>query len=144
MVKSEKLEIVKQVRRYLVFSYFLNQLRDWLPNTYTSVMIVVDFHMLKVNCIISSQMFSLKLIFLPAAQRRPVQNSLCDQLSICEMSHLKAQNAKSAQSNDVLNDNFEFLRWSAVYLLSAVCLLSSNKQFRDFKCRNHAKERCLK
>ena len=39
------------------------------------------------------------------------------------MSHLEAQKAKSAQSNDVKNENLEFLTRLAVCLLSAVCLL---------------------
>ena len=39
------------------------------------------------------------------------------------MSRLDAHNAKSAQSKDVKNENLDFLRWSAVCLLSAVRLL---------------------
>ena len=37
------------------------------------------------------------------------------------MSHLETHNAKSAQSKVVLNENLEFLTWSAVCLRSADC-----------------------
>ena len=39
------------------------------------------------------------------------------------ISHLEAADTETAQSNDVWNENLEFLRWSAVCLLSADCLL---------------------
>ena len=39
------------------------------------------------------------------------------------MSSLGASNTEEAQSKDVWNENLEFLRWSAVCLFSAVCLL---------------------
>ena len=48
------------------------------------------------------------------------------------MSHLEAHNAKSAQSKVVLNENLEFLTWSAVCLLSAGCLLFTKKPIRGF------------
>ena len=48
------------------------------------------------------------------------------------MSHLEAHDAKSAQSKDVWNENLEFLRWSAVCLLSAACLLFIKKPLGGF------------
>ena len=40
-----------------------------------------------------------------------------------QISHLEASDTETAQSKDVWNENLEFLRWSVVCLLSAVCLL---------------------
>ena len=39
------------------------------------------------------------------------------------MSHIDPHNAKNVLSKGVKNENLDFLRWSAVFLLSAVCLL---------------------
>ena len=44
-----------------------------------------------------------------------------------QKNHLEASNTKISQSKDVLNENLEYLRRSAVYLLSAVCLLFTKK-----------------
>ena len=55
-------------------------------------------------------------------------------LAVCllfQISHLEASDSETAKSKDVWNENLEFLM-SAVYLLSAVCLLFSNKPLRGF------------
>ena len=49
-----------------------------------------------------------------------------------QISHLEDSKTKTAQSKDVSNENLEFLRWSAVCLLSAICLLYSYKPPRGF------------
>ena len=41
---------------------------------------------------------------------------------VSQINHLEASDTEIAQSNDVWNENLEFLRRSAVCLLSAVCL----------------------
>ena len=51
---------------------------------------------------------------------------------ISQMSCLEASDTETAQSKDVWNEKLEFLRWSVVCLLSAVCLLFSNKPLRGF------------
>ena len=65
--------------------------------------------------------------FLPAALRRPVYISLCDSVTQSvtktQMSHLETSNAESAQSNDVWNENLEFL------MSSADCLQNPNEPF---------------
>ena len=48
-----------------------------------------------------------------------------------QKNHLEASNTKISQSKDVLNENLEYLRRSAVYLLSAVCLLFTKKAAYD-------------
>jgi len=48
------------------------------------------------------------------------------------ISHLEAADTETAQSNDVWNENLEFLRWPAVCLLSAVCLHFTKKPLRGF------------
>ena len=49
-----------------------------------------------------------------------------------QKSLLQTSNTKTAQNKDVWNENLEILRWSAVSLLSSVCLLFSNKPLRGF------------
>ena len=50
-----------------------------------------------------------------------------------ENSHFKPSNTETAQSRVVWNGNLQFLRWSAVCLLSAVGLLFPNMPFRGFR-----------
>ena len=49
-----------------------------------------------------------------------------------QISYLKSSDTETAQSKDVWNKNFEFLRCSAVCLVSADCLLFSNKLLKVF------------
>ena len=69
-----------------------------------------------------------------------IQNYLDGQLFIyfqlfvyfSQISCLEDSDTETAQSKDVWNEKLEFLRWSVVCLLSAVCLFFSNKPLRGF------------
>ena len=64
-----------------------------------------------------------------------IQLFVCYQLFVYFyiISHLEAADTETAQSNDVWNENLEFLRWSAV------CFLFSNVPLGHFQCLNCSK-----
>jgi len=64
-----------------------------------------------------------------------IENFLDGQLFVyfSPISHLEASDTETVQSKDVWNENLEYLRWSAVCLLSGVCSLFSNKPLRGFR-----------